>query len=516
MDIDTLLSYPWRIMMPEFTILGIVTIVSLLDLFMREKIDRKILAYISLGGIGVALCFLFVNIGQPVQEILFETYRLDGFANAFKFLFLVGAAVIFILSLDYVNGKDVPYEGEFYYLILTAVLGAMILASSADMITLFVGLELLSISSYILVGARKYHRRANESALKYVISGTIATAVMLYGMSFIYGLTGTTNLFEISERLFVAFHEQGQSFLIYFAFFVTLIGMAFKISVVPFHMWAPDVYEGAATPVTAFLSVVSKAAGFALILRFFMVAFIPLITDIEPDTGMWISLLNDWAFFIAIIAAASMIIGNIMALRQTNVKRMFAYSSIAQAGYILVPFAVAGELFFRIPHLFFENAFFYLLAYLFMNLGAFAMIQLVTQEEQSEDIKAFAGLYRRAPYKTVAMIFFLLSLAGIPLTAGFIGKFYIFMGSIEGGNIWLATVMMITSVISYYYYFGLMRQMFLRPAADRAKPLKTPLGTGIVLVFCLAGTILLGIVPQIAFDFIHLNFDGLDIFYPAE
>jgi NADH-quinone oxidoreductase subunit N len=250
-DLEMLLSYPWRIMLPEFTILGVATIVSILDLFMREKVNRTVLAYISMGGIVLSLFFLFQNFGQPVQEILYETYRLDGFANAFKLLFLVGTGIVFLQSLDYVKQKEVPYEGEFYYLILTALLGAMIVASSADMITLFVGLELLSISSYILVGTRKHHLLSNESAMKYVISGGIASAVMLYGMSFIYGLTGTTNLFTITGRLFEAF-QSGYDFLIYFAFFVTFVGMAFKITVVPFHMWAADVYQGAPTPVTAF------------------------------------------------------------------------------------------------------------------------------------------------------------------------------------------------------------------------------------------------------------------------
>ncbi|MDQ0339434.1 NADH-quinone oxidoreductase subunit N [Caldalkalibacillus uzonensis] len=515
MDLETLLSYPWRIMLPEFTILGVATLISLLDLFMKEKVDRKVLAWIALGGIGLALFFLVLNTGQPVQEILYETYRLDGFANAFKFIFLVGAALIFITSFDYVNRKDVPYEGEFYYLILTAALGAMIVASSADMITLFVGLELLSISSYILVAVRKHNLAANESAMKYVISGAIATAIMLFGMSYIYGLTGTTNLFEIQERLSVA-ALGGYLPVIYFAFFVTFVGMAFKLAVVPYHMWAPDVYQGAPTPITAFLSVVSKAAGFALVLRFFLVTMAGVV-DVEQSqqAGTYIFALMNVELIMAIVAALSMIIGNTLALRQTNIKRLFAYSSIAQAGYILVPFAVGAHLlYFTEPNMVFSTALFYLAAYLLMNLGAFSVIQLVIKETGTEDIRGFAGLYQRAPFKAVAMTVFLASLAGIPLTAGFIGKYYILMGAVSAGLIWLAVVMLITTVISYYYYFGVISQMYMREPGNHAA-LPTPVGIGAVLVFCITGTILLGILPGLALDVIQTHFNFVEIFIPA-
>jgi NADH-quinone oxidoreductase subunit N len=503
MDINTLASYPWQIMMPEFTILGIATLLSLLDLFMKDKVNRKVLAWIALGGIGVAFYFTTLGIGQPVQQILFDTYRLDGFATAFKMIFLLSTAMVFIISFDYVKRKDIPYEGEFYYLILTGLLGAMILASSADMMTLFVGLELLSISSYILVGMRKKHLQSNESAFKYVVSGGIATAIMLYGMSFIYGLTGTTNLFEISMGLTFAFSE-GYDFIIYFGFFLTFVGMAFKIAAVPFHMWGPDVYQGAPTPVTAFLSVVSKAAGFALILRFFLVSFLP-VGPISQQTGMVEEFIFfNVTFFVGLAAAASMIIGNTLALRQTNIKRMFAYSSIAQAGYILVPFAV-------LTGFVSDMVIFYLMAYLFMNLGAFAVIQTVTKQTGTEEVKGFAGLYHRAPYQALAMTIFLLSLAGLPITAGFFGKFFIFMGSLNQGNVWLASVMVITSVISYFYYFGIIRQMYMRPGNSEA-PLKAEVGIGVVIVVCLVGTLLLGLLPTYFMDIIHSNFNIEQIF----
>lgn len=509
MTIEQLLSYPWGIMLPEFTILGVATILSLMDLFMRDKVDRKVLAWIALGGIGLAIYFNILNMGQPVQHILYETYRLDGFATGFKFIFLIGAAIIFLMSFDYITKKDAPYQGEFYYLILTAVLGAMIVASSADMITLFVGIELLSLSSYILVGVRKRSLQANEAAFKYVVSGGIATALMLFGMSYIYGLTGSTNLFDIQANLMDA-AAQGYVGIIYFAFFLTFIGMAFKISAAPFHMWTPDVYQGAPTPITAFLSVVSKAAGFALILRFFMVTLYPVFDNAEN-----IPVLLNVELFIAIVAAATMIIGNTLALRQVNVKRLFAYSSIAQAGYILVPFAVGPTLFFylRNYHLFFEITFFYIVAYLLMNLGAFAIIQLVTKDAKTDDLRAFAGLYRRSPFKAIAMTIFMLSLAGLPATAGFMAKFYIIMGAIDARFIWLAVVMILTTVVSYYYYFGVIRQMYYREPQQESG-LKTPFGIGVVVWFCIIGTIVLGILPNIALDFIA-NLNVIDMFQPS-
>lgn len=511
MELEQVLSYPWRIMLPEFTILGVATLMTLLDLFMKDKLNRRVLPWLGLAGTALAILFVCLNIGQPVQQILYDTYRLDGFGNAFKLLFLSGTFIIFLLSLDYLRRGEIAYQGEFYYLVLAAVLGAMILASSADIITMFVGLELLSISSYILVAIRKKNLQSNESAFKYLVSGGTATAITLYGLSFVYGLTGASNLFEIQDNLYLAFNE-GHHLLIYLAFFLTFVGMSFKISAVPFHMWAPDVYQGAATPVTAFLAVVSKAAGFALIIRFFMVTFLP-VGEYNPLTGNPDLILFDLGFFIAIAAALSMIIGNTLALRQTNVKRMFAFSSIAQAGYILVPFAVGANLFFFVPNMLVDTVIYYLLAYLLMTLGSFAVIQLVTSDMGTEELKSFAGLYHRAPYVAVAMTIFLISLAGLPITAGFVGKFYIFMGAIKSDFIWLAVVMVLTSVVSYFYYFGIITQMYMRPGVERG--LSTPWSLKLILIACVFGTILLALIPSAAFEYFNSNFNIVEIFQPA-
>lgn len=511
MELEQVLSYPWRIMLPEFTILGVATLLTLLDLFLKKHVNRSFLPWLALAGTILAIYFVFMNIGEPVQQILYDTYRLDGFANGFKLLFLGGAAIVFILSMDYMRKKEVAYQGEFYYLLLAAVLGAMILASSADIITMFIGLELVSIPSYILVALRKKHLQANESAFKYLVSGGMASAIMLYGLSLIYGLTGASNLFLIQENLYLAFSE-GYQWLIYLAFFLTFVGMSFKIASAPYHMWAPDVYQGAATPIAAFLAVVSKAAGFALIIRFFMVTFLP-VGESNLETGSPELIMLNIGLFIAIAASVSMIIGNTLALKQVNVKRLFAYSSIAQAGYILVPFAVSAHLFLFVPNMVIDTAIYYLLAYLFMTLGAFAVIQLVIQDSGTEELKAFAGLYHRAPWVAMAMTIFLISLAGLPITAGFVGKFYIFMGAVKANYIWLAAVMVITSVISYFYYFGIITQMYMRPGAER--PLSVPWSLRVILVICVLGTFLLAIFPTAVFDYFNQYFNIVEMFQPA-
>lgn len=489
MDLETLLSYPWSAMAPEFTILIVATLLSLLDLFMKKKTDRNILGWIAIGGVAVALIFLTRQIGGDVQTILFDTYRLDSFAISFKLILLVGTLFVLFIALDY-GKSELQYRSEFYYLILTALLGGMIMVSSADLITMFVGLELLSFSSYIMAGLRKNDLLSNEASFKYLVNGGVASAITLFGMSYVYGLTGHTNLFEIVKALQDPVVLEN-SYLLLFSFFFMFVGLAFKVASVPFHMWAPDVYQGAPTPVTAFLSVVSKAAGFAIIIRILFVIFVQV-----PGVKSFLSpMIIDTQLYLAVIAALTMIIGNVMAVRQYNLKRLFAYSSIAQAGYLLVPFATMSVFMF-------ENIWFYLVVYLFMNLGAFAILQLVTERAGSEDLKSFAGLYRRSPVLAICMSIYLLSLAGIPITAGFIGKFYIFMGAISTGFYWLAALMIATSVISYFYYFGIMTQMFKRPPEDETK-LKIPFGIAAVLAVTVVATIFFGIFPNVLFDFFN-------------
>ncbi|WP_423408468.1 NADH-quinone oxidoreductase subunit NuoN [Heyndrickxia sp. MSNUG] len=499
MDLDTLLSFDWGTMTPEFIILGVATALSVLDLFMPKHVDRKVLGWIGFIGIIASILSLVMLIGGETTSILFDTFRLDSFAIAFKLILLVGSALVMLLAIDFPHNEGLEdYKGEFFYLFLAALLGAMMMASSGDLITLFVGLELLSIPSYILAGMRKRNLQSNESAMKYVINGGISSAITLFGMSYVYGLAGTTNLKGIAT-VFGGISDGQHIYLLGLAFFMIFIGLSFKLASAPFHMWAPDVYQGAPTPVTAFLSVVSKTAGFVIILRILLSVFgyIP----VAGDEGQKIPLLFALQDYIGFLAGATMIIGNVVALRQRNIKRLFAYSSIAHAGYILVALTAMSFVTF-------DSIWFYLLAYVLMNLGAFAIIQLITAKTGSEDISHFAGLYRRAPLLAVTMGIFILSLAGIPGTAGFIGKLNIFLGAlmVDQAHYVLVSIMIATTVVSYFYYFGIMTQMFFRPAADNAK-IEMPAGITAVVIITAAATILFGVLPNVALDFLHANFN---------
>ncbi|WHY72193.1 NADH-quinone oxidoreductase subunit NuoN [Fictibacillus enclensis] len=503
MDLQTLTSMNWGIMAPEFTVLGTALLLSLLDLFMPRQKSRRILGILSAAGIVLASVFLFLQFSHEPASLFHDMYRLDSFSKAFKLILLLGTGLILILAYDYKMDREEEYRGEFYYLVLTALLGGLIMASSADMITLFIGLELLSLSSYVMAGLRKRDKESNEASFKYVVTGGISTAITLFGMSYIFGLTGETNLYTIGNALQDTSILQNQ-FLIAFAFLITFAGLTFKIASAPFHMWAPDVYQGSPVPVTAFLSVVSKTAGFALILRFFLLVFSsapgikgdPLLFQVQP--------------YLAFLAGATMIAGNLVALRQRNIKRLFAYSSIAQAGYILVPFVSVSAMLF-------ETTWFYLLAYLFMNIGAFAVIQEVTAHSKTHDISGFAGLYRRSPWLAIAMTIFILSLAGIPATAGFIGKFGIFMNALGAsqGHYVLAGVLVGTTVISYFYYFNIIGQMFFRPEHHEGR-LQHKKGLLLVTVVCAAATIILGIFPGTALHFFYEQFQLTDFFQTME
>ncbi|MEK3806911.1 NADH-quinone oxidoreductase subunit NuoN [Bacillus sp. FSL H8-0547] len=494
MDMETLLSYNWGAMIPEFIILGTALILSLADLFMKEGSSRRWLGWLGLAGIVGAIVSLTLMIGAEDAVILYDTFVLDSFAKAFKFILLLGGALIFLLAIDYEPREGMKERGEFYYLLLAALLGAMMMASSRDLITLFTGLELLSISSYILAGLRKRDLKSNESAMKYVINGGISTAITLFGMSYIYGLTGTTSLSEMIPQL-NGLTESGYVYISSISFLLVFVGLSFKIATVPFHMWAPDVYEGAPTPVTAFLSVVSKTAGFVIILRICLSVFGNI-----PDEGGMQSILQSLQGFIAILAAVTMIVGNTVALRQKNIKRMLAYSSIAHAGYVLVGFVAFGGYFY------FDAIWFYLLAYVIMNVGIFAIVQAVSRKTGSEDISAFAGLYRRSPAAGIAVAVFLLSLAGLPGTAGFIGKVTIFMNAFTNSTpqIVLASIMIAATVVSYFYYFGILTQVFSRKK-ETDEPFTWSAPLIIVTAVCVAATILLGIFPGAAFDFLNAN-----------
>ncbi|WP_342433569.1 NADH-quinone oxidoreductase subunit NuoN [Neobacillus sp. FSL H8-0543] len=498
MSLEELQSFSWSIMTPEFIIVGVAALLTLLDLFMPKNKDRRILGWIAFAAVIAAMVSLAGLVDMQATSILADTFRLDSFAKAFKLLLLGGSAMVLLLAIGYDAKEGMEeYRGEFFYLFLTGLLGAMVMTSSGDLITLFIGLELLSISSYILAGIRKHNLQSNEAAMKYVINGSIATAITLFGMSYVYGLAGSTNLLEIAVRL-QSLADPQQAYLLGLAFLMIFVGLSFKLAAAPFHMWAPDVYQGAPTPVTAFLSVVSKTAGFVIVIRILLSVF-GFAASNGPGSEPILYNMRD---YIAFIAGVTMIIGNVIALKQTNIKRMFAYSSIAHAGYILVAFAtMSSNLFYAI--------WFYLLAYLFMNLGALAVIQLVEAKTGGTRIADYAGLYRRSPLLAVAMAILLVALAGFPGTAGFIGKLNIFIGAFIGPEPYyvLASVMIATTVVSYFYYFGIMTQMFFRPAVDESKFTKIPVGILVVIIVAVAGSILFGIAPNIAVEFVNNHFN---------
>ncbi|AZB40884.1 NADH-quinone oxidoreductase subunit NuoN [Bacillus sp. FJAT-42376] len=485
MDTETLLSYNWMLMAPELIVLGGAILISVLDLLLPGKKGKEWLGWLGFAAILTAGTVLLLLTPQP-EGILGDSFVLDGFAKLFKILLLAGAALLFLLVFQE-RKSEVPERSEFFTLWLTGLLGAMFMSSSRDLITLFVGLELLSISSYIMAGMKKRDRKSNEAAMKYVINGGVATAITLFGMSYLYGITGTVSLTAMSEQL-QSPENADHLFLLGLAFFILLTGLSFKIAAAPYHMWVPDVYEGAPTSVTAFLSVVSKTAGFILIIRLFYTVFLyspisggePLILNLQP--------------YIAVLAALTMIAGNVTALKQRNVKRMLAYSSIGHAGYLLVAFASPES------PLMLDAIWFYLLAYLFMNAGAFAILMAVEQQTGFADVRSFSGLYKRSPVLAVLMGIFLLSLAGIPGTAGFMAKVNILLTAFTGQVplLILASVMIGATVISYVYYFRVFSYMFFKQSeAETEKKLRFHPAAAAALLICTAGTILFGIFPNI-------------------
>lgn len=501
MDMDTLLSLPWHLMTPEFILLGGAVLLSLLDLFAKPHIDRRHLVYGAIGTAVAALISLISLYNNPAGEILDGSFVLDGFSKGFKTLLLLGGILVLCMAISDKDDKEIEDKGEYYYLFLTALLGAMFMASSVDFMTLFIGLELLSLSSYILVGIRKRNRSSNEAAMKYVIQGGMSTAITLFGMSYLYGITGSTNMLKMQEVL-----VQGASGSIYLllalSFLLIFVGLCFKIAIVPFHMWAPDVYEGAWTPVTAFLGTVSKMAGFVLLVRVLFMVFGAIPTGTEET-----SMLGNMNIYVAAFAGITMVLGNVVALRQKNVKRMLAYSSIAHAGYLLVPLVALSPFMM-------DSMWFYMLAYSLMNIGAMAIIHGLILQTGDENISSLAGLYKKSPSTAVMMTIFILSLAGIPGTAGFIGKVNIFLGAflVHPAHYVLAAVMMGTTVISFVYYFRLLQQMFFRkPANEEAVYL--PLNIKVVVTICAVMTVVLGILPALGYNFFYENFPLMKDFF---
>ncbi|MDH4223690.1 MAG: NADH-quinone oxidoreductase subunit N [candidate division Zixibacteria bacterium] len=465
----------FSIILPETFLFLWAILIFVSDFFTKEE-KKANLGYLSLLGILVSI-FLLFSTGQG--ELFGKVYSSDALSQFFKMVFLLSSFLTISVSIDF-SSKIQRHKGEFFALILVSTVGMMLLSSARELIFLYVSLELVTIPLYVLAAYLKPDPKSAEAGLKYMLLGAISSAILLYGISLIYGITGTTFLNEIKTRLIVDYLQIGpigSGLFLSFIFFIA--GFGFKLALVPFHMWAPDVYEGAPTPVTAFLSVGSKAAGLVAFLRVFFDSF--LVYNF------------DWVTIMATLAALSMIIGNIVALLQTNIKRMLAYSSIAQVGYILVGMVAISERGV-------SSVAFYTLAYLFANIGAFVVAIAFELQTGSSEIKDYSGLSRTSPILSLMMMIFLLSLVGIPPLAGFVGKYFLFAAAVEKNLIWLVVIAVLTSVISLSYYVGVLKEMYFRKNEEQVK-IRIPLGIRIALLICIIGVILIGLFPNPFLDF---------------
>ncbi len=453
---------------PEFWLTGLGLALIVLDLFVSR--DRKaIVGWVAIGGLVLSLLPILAMLGVPPRTAFFGVYAIDGFAVFFKVIIIVATILVSLSAMDYFR-RQTSYEGELYILLIFTALGLILMAASADLILLALAIEFVSLTSYVLAGYFKTDAKSTEAGIKYFLFGAGASAVMIYGFSILYGVTGETGLYAIADRVRTA----PQPALIV-ALGLSLAGFGFKISMVPFHQWTPDVYEGAPTPIAAYLSVASKAAGVAALVRLLLVAFAP--------SGL------DWVTLVAGLSAVSMTVGNLLALPQRNIKRMLAYSSIAHAGFILIGVAAfKGD--FGTPGLLI-----YLLGYTFTNLGAFFIAVVLGQRLGSDDIPAYAGIAQRSPALALLMALFMLSLTGIPPTAVFFGKFYLLGGAINNGLLWLAVVGIINSVVSLYYYVNVIRVMYLLPAPS-PEPVSAPPALRVALGITTLGTLAVGLFPQ--------------------
>jgi NADH-quinone oxidoreductase subunit N len=461
--------------LPELVLTGGALLVLIADVALgrpRHAAPRAILAWLTMGVLAATMVALTPFVDTRV-EVAHGLIAVDRFALFFKIIFLLAAALTVLMSTRYLEVEGAP-PGEYFFLVLCATLGMMIMAGGIDLITIFIGLETMAISFYILAGFIKPNQRSNEAAVKYFLLGAFSLGILLYGMSIMYGLSGTTALRAMAPIL--AGHNRDPRLVL--AVILVVAGVGFKIAAVPFHMWAPDVYEGAPTPITAFLSVGSKAASFAMLIRIFLEGL--------PASSA------DWRLLFWVLAIVTMTVGNLAALTQTNIKRMLAYSSIAHAGYLLMGIVVGTTRGVSAMMI-------YLLIYSFMQLGAFAVVVMLRRHDVvGDELKDFSGLAFRQPFAAFAMLLFMLSLGGIPPTAGFMGKFWLFGAAIDGGYVWLAVIGVLNSAISLYYYIRLVVFMYLKKETIGSEPTTTP-ALNLALAVAVVATIALGVYPRLLF-----------------
>lgn len=421
--------------------------------------------YIAIGALAVSLEGVIAGVAiLPIYSgTILGGFTFDALALLVKAICITGMMLISLISAKYMRGRS--YESEYYVFLLFSTIALCFLASAYDLLSLYISIEFLSIASYILAGYLKDNPKSGEAALKYFLFGIVLSATMLYGISILYGLSGGTGF----SSLLVSLKENEVAKI---AFILVLAGFGFKIAIVPFHMWVPDVFEGAPTPVSALLSVFPKLSA--------LLAFYRFLTTCYPG--------KEWVLLIAWLSALTMTLGNLIAIQQRNIKRLLGYSTIAHAGYLLIALSLSTSYWGKF------SLFFYFLPYLFANLGAFGVAIAVYLDKGKEDLEDFTGLVHRSPFLAAAMTFFLLSLIGIPGTGGFVGKFFIFATAVKENMAWLAIIFLLNSVISAFYYLKVVREMFLREKMEIQ--LKEPFSLKLALAICLAFTILLMFYPQ--------------------
>lgn len=465
----------WLALLPMLVVTGTALVVLLVDLF-ADGPDREGLGWIGIAGLAV---------GAIVSALLWTTqqsgfdgaYVIDKYAVFFNVILCGAAGLTLLMSMDYLPATGTR-SGEYYSLVLFSTAGMMIMAAATDLIVLFLGLEVMSIAVYVLAGIARHDLRSGEAALKYFLLGAFATGFMLFGIALLYGVTGTTALAAIGDKL--ASISGDERILLFLGMAFLLIGFGFKVAAAPFHSWVPDVYEGAPTSITALMAVGVKAAAFAAFARVFLHTLAPLSVD--------------WAGAVWVIAALTMTVGNVLAIVQHNIKRMLAYSSIAHAGYLLVGMVAAGE----------DGGaavLYYLLVYAVMSLGAFGVVMALAQlGDPNEDLNDYSGLGFRHPFLGLCMSVFMLSLAGVPVLAGFTGKFYLFSAAVKSGYVGLALIGVLNSVVSMYYYLGVLVKMYMVDGGKEIPALAERPYIFATLLITVSGTILLGIFPSWAFQ----------------
>ena len=482
------------LLLPEFIVTGLAFVVLGLDLFLPER-RKWALPFVAVVGLVVALVVSLRYLWGVSDSLYDGVIRVDGYALFFKAFFIALGGVVALVSVDFAR-RNLEHPGEYYGILLFTVVAMMLLASSGELLTAYISLELLSFGLYVLVAYDRYNAKSNEGATKYILLGAFSSALLLFGISQVYGLLGTTRFDEISSALSSA---DALSPGLILGIALIIAGLGFKVAAVPFHMWAPDAYEGAPIPITAHLAVGSKAAAFALALRLFAEAFMPIV--------------EQWQMLLIGLAVITMLLGNLVALAQRNLKRLLAYSSVGQVGYLLMGVAAlaatgSGGVSLELSHLASNGIMLHLVAYAVTNMAAFLCLAAIYNITGRDDIAGMAGVARRAPLVGLVFAVSLFSLAGLPIFVGFTSKFYLFNAAAAQGLLWVAGIAIFSSLISLYYYLQVVRQLYIEPAEDAA-PIPVPRLTLGVLGALFAGMVGLGVYPAPLMEAVQYASDAL-------